>query len=398
MEVGACDKLRCPECRGRLTLEPFATEEHGGRVFVESGVALCEPCRISYPIESGTAVMLRFGTSFHDWFARAHDERLARFAGYSLPHGSPRPGELSVQETFTDEWNLTRESDLSFAYTFNGLVDLNRSVWLRSIADLPPVEKPRTLLDVGCGVGMETMALREATGAEESFGIDLNFALLSRREEYRHLPDVHFVIASLFDLPFERGSFDLVYSQGVLHHTYSTSDAFEAIAPLVRRGGHLFVWVYGLDDHLSPDSPGSQSRSWRRRRNVLEWTFRPLISRCPRFLRDAIFKVLVAGWYARTRLGAALGRGAHHREAWSRENVEHAIRDWLSPRYARRHGYNEVMEWFESAGFEVTDAQSPAAYRKLFSAPLWGVGISGQRREGADSGERDAAIERAEVA
>ena len=50
------------------------------------------------------------------------------------------------------------------------------------------------------------MALREATGAEQLFGIDLNFALLSRREEYRQLPDVSFVIASLFDLPFESES------------------------------------------------------------------------------------------------------------------------------------------------------------------------------------------------
>ena len=77
---------------------------------------LCDRCRVKYPIESGTPVMLRFRTSFHDWFSRNHSRRLQSFARYSLPSGSPRPGELDVQETFTDEWNLTRESDLSFTY------------------------------------------------------------------------------------------------------------------------------------------------------------------------------------------------------------------------------------------------------------------------------------------
>ena len=67
--------------------------------------------------------------------------------------------------------------------------------------------------------------------------------------------------------------------------------------------------------------------------------------------------------------------------AWSPENTEHALRDWLSPRYAHRHGFNEVMGWFESHGFEIEDIQSPTAYQRLFEDPLWGVGMTGKRIE-----------------
>jgi SAM-dependent methyltransferase len=391
MELTAYDKLHCPACMGALALERFSDEQHDGQTYVETGVLLCEACRISYPVESGTPVMLRFKTAFHDWFASAHADRLGEFAEYSHPSGEARPGELSVQETFTDEWNLTREDELSFVFTQDELVELNRKVWLRSIAKLPPEQKPASLLDVGCGVGMETMALREATGAQQLFGIDLNFALLSRRAEFRHRPDVHFVIASLFDLPFEAESFDLVYSEGVIHHTYSTHEAFEAIAPRVRPGGHLFVWVYGLDDHLTPDPHR------RKLDRVLERILRPLISRSPRRLRNAIFKALVAISHARRRRGLAFGEKEGHGGQWSRQNTEHTLRDWLSPRYAHRHGFNEVTEWFESAGFRIVDVQSPSAWRAVADEPPFGVGMTGQRLDGADA-ERSAQPEHATTA
>jgi SAM-dependent methyltransferase len=384
MELTAHERLRCPTCLGELGLERFRDSEHDGRTYVEAGVLLCPECHLLYPIESETPVLLRFATAFNDWFASAHADRLRGVDGYSLPSGEARPGELAIQETFTDEWSLTTEDELSFTFTLDELVELNRKVWLRSIAELPAAERPKSVLDVGCGVGMETMALREATGAEQLVGIDLNFALLSRRAEFRHRPDVQFVIASLFDLPFEPESFDLVYSEGVIHHTYSTREAFAAIAPRVRPGGHLFVWVYGRDDHLIPDGHR------RKVDDLIERVLRPVISRAPGALRDLIFKVLVWISHLRRRRGLAFGEQRRHGEQWSKRNTEHTLRDWLSPRYAHRHGFNEVIEWFESEGFSIEDVQSPSAYRALFDDAPFGVGMTGRRLDGS-SAERPLA-------
>lgn len=364
MQVAAVERLRCPTCTGALELRAFTDPEDS---VLSTGALLCDRCRIAYPVEYETPVMLRFRTPFHDAYGVRHAERLRELSGFELPDAEPRRGETAVQETFTDQWNITRDNELSFMYTHDELVELNRRVWLTWLDDGP---RPQSVLDVGCGAGTETMALRDVTGAQELWGLDANLAVLQRRDDYRHVPGVHYVVSSLFDLPFERESFDFVYSQGVIHHTYSTEDAFESIASRVAPGGHLFVWVYGLDDHLTR---GGASLVSKRANLAAETVLRPALSRAPQPLRDRAFDALTAVWHGRM----AADRG--HPESWTHANTNHALRDWLSPRYARRHGFNEMAEWFEGTGFRVIATQSPAAYRELFGRQLWGVGMTGVR-------------------
>ena len=268
------------------------------RAEIETGALLCERCRILYPVEAGVPVLLRFQTSFYEWFQREYASQLSGLTSYSMPDGEPRKGEKGVQETFTDESNLLHEDELSFGYTHDELVDLNRKVWLRWIERLPEGERPREVLEVGAGGGAETLALHELLAPDQMFALDLNFSLGSRSPELRELPGVTFVIASLFDLPFEDRSFDLVYCEGVLHHTYSTSEAFASIAPRVRPGGHQFIWVYGLEDnHI----PGVSRFQQRRRQFFTEAAVRPIVSRLPGPLRDAFFKVVTGIWHLRQR-------------------------------------------------------------------------------------------------
>jgi hypothetical protein len=67
-----------------------------------------------------------------------------------------------------------------------------------------------------------------------------------------------------------------------------------------------------------------------------------------------------------------------HGVRWKLVNTQHSIRDRLTPRFAHKHSFNEMIEWYEQAGF-TTELHSPSAYRRLFQRPLWGIGIRGTK-------------------
>jgi ubiquinone/menaquinone biosynthesis C-methylase UbiE len=111
-----------------------------------------------------------------------------------------------------------------------------------------PQIDPARILDMGCGVGHNTVPLAAAFPRAKVFGIDVGAPLL----RYAHLRaeglghEVHFVQDNAEHTRFEDASFDLVVSQIILHETSSAATA-RIIAEsrrLLRPGGvavHLEV-------------------------------------------------------------------------------------------------------------------------------------------------------------
>lgn len=368
MKPELAKRLCCPKCQEGLEAHAFVgIEESGG---VQEGVLLCARCRLRFPVTNGVPVLLLFRTALHDSFERRFHEDLERFSSFNTPAEAPGPGEQTIQETFTEEWDpiAAEKDELSFLYTEEDLIALNRDVWLKWLKSTP--REVSSALVVGCGGGLEAIALSRLIPTAEVIAVDISLAVLHLGPALARQPRMHLVVCSLFSLPFRKESFDLVYSQGVIMANPSTRAAFGSIARFARVGGHLFVWVYGLDDHLVRKGlAGVVTRVNR----LVEELLRPILSRCPRILREVCFLVmgLVVHPLVLTRV--------RHRRIWRLKNTIHGLRDRFSPRYAHRHSYNEVIEWYEREGFEIVDVQSPAAYWDLFQKRLWGVGMTGRR-------------------
>ena len=103
----------------------------------------------------------------------------------------------------------------------------------------------KRVLEVGIGQGSEAEQLIRR-GARYS-AVDLTAEAVERtrtRLELRGLPFERIEQGSVLDLPFEAGSFDLVFSHGVLHHVPDIVAAQREIARVLRPGGELAAMLY----------------------------------------------------------------------------------------------------------------------------------------------------------
>jgi len=102
----------------------------------------------------------------------------------------------------------------------------------------------KKVLEIGCGVGIDLLQFARA-GAEVSAvdltpnAIQLATANLAR-EGYRG----NLRVGNAEALDFPDGSFDVVYSHGVLHHTVDTQKSIHEVYRVLGAGGEAIIMLY----------------------------------------------------------------------------------------------------------------------------------------------------------
>ena len=100
------------------------------------------------------------------------------------------------------------------------------------------------LLEVGCGMG--TDLLQFARGGAKCTGVDLtprSVEISRSRFELYGVPG-SFCLSDAERLPFADQSFDVYYSNGVLHHTPETAKAVDEAYRVLKPGGTAKVMLY----------------------------------------------------------------------------------------------------------------------------------------------------------
>jgi SAM-dependent methyltransferase len=119
------------------------------------------------------------------------------------------------------------------------------------------------VLEVGCGVGAQTITLAQRSPAARFTSVDISLdsiAEATRRADEAGLTNVEFRQADIFALPFSAESFDHVFVCFVLEHLARPVAALAILKRLLRPGGTITV-IEG--DHGStsfyPDSPAAHA-------------------------------------------------------------------------------------------------------------------------------------------
>jgi ubiquinone/menaquinone biosynthesis C-methylase UbiE len=102
----------------------------------------------------------------------------------------------------------------------------------------------KDVLEVGCGSGIAVQLFAEA-GAQVT-AVDLtDWAVETTRRRLRTF-GLEGVVqqGDAEQLPFESGSFDLVFSWGVIHHTTDMDKALAELVRVCRPGGRVVIMVY----------------------------------------------------------------------------------------------------------------------------------------------------------
>ncbi len=171
-------------------------------------------------------------------------------------------------------------------------------------------------LEVGCGTGQLTNFLGMHYN-RKVFGSDMCLHSLRLANGFRQrcrIKNAGFVQMNLFRPAFKHGVFDLVVSNGVLHHTADPLGAFKSISRLVKPNGVIIIGLYNKIGRLTTD-------------------FR-------RFLfRVTADKLSFLDAHMRNK-----NYNADRKRAWFFDQYKHP--------HESKHTYSELLNWFESNGFE----------------------------------------------
>jgi SAM-dependent methyltransferase len=204
-------RLRCPACSGEVEEKDAGIE--------------CRTCGRIYPVEDG---LLRMYCP-NDWETSKADVTETIKAFYEE---TPFPN----YEDSDTVWSLREKAE--------------KGVFARLLDE--QIGGGASILEAGCGTGQLSnfLGIRKNRAV---FGADICLNSLRLANEFKArngLDNVRFLQMNLFRPVFAPESFDVVISNGVLHHTSDPFLGFRTIARLVKPGGWIIIGLYNTYGRL----------------------------------------------------------------------------------------------------------------------------------------------------
>lgn len=224
---------------------------------------------------------------------------------------------------------------------------------------------PKLILDAGCGSGYSAqLFFGEHLHRHDYLGIDISSAIKQGEEEFAAagLPG-EFMQADIQDLPIPDESVDMIFSEGVLHHTDDTGAAIASLAHKLKFGGRFLFYVYRkkavvrefTDDHIRQAiSQLSDEEAWEALKPLTKLGIAlgrlnadiEIPEDVPQLgIRKGVYPVQRFFYWNICKL--------FFREEFGFDEMHHINFDWFRPQNCHRHTEEEVRDFCARAGLRI---------------------------------------------
>jgi SAM-dependent methyltransferase len=291
------------------------------------------------------------------------------------PHGHVLPfhdGYLSAAEAehYSDSDTVRTASSFGYEWTtFDAIQPEDAEFWRMYFRDVPPdAYTGKVALDAGCGKGRYSRST--AAHVKALVAADNSVAVEAAARNLAGCENVVVVKADLRSLPFAGDSFEFISCLGVLHHLADPESGFRSLVRLLGPGGHILLYVYSTDGHVTLRTAGLAAAAQLRRITVR------IPHRLLRLLSAPLAGVLYGTVVVPGRLGSRLKierlaalplatyRGMPVRSLWL------DTFDRLSAPVEHRYRQDEIEAWFHRAGLEILATREEAGLFLVGRRPL----------------------------
>jgi arsenite methyltransferase len=312
------------------------------------------------------------------WFAELLGADLPPEGGAIVAHGTTLTmvsGILRAKETVSSTQEQTREA-FGFKWakrdTFEGEFlaharqwlgekwgDVPAAPWLYETSDNPIV------LDAGCGAGVGGLIVFGAAcervrylGADVSDAVDVAKARFAEQDR-----PAMFLQADLNQLPLPENSVDIIYSDGVLHHTDDTAKALARVVRHLKPGGRILFYVYRRKGPIREFTDDYIRDKLRPMSGEEGWAALLPLSKLGKVLGELNIQIDVpepidlleipAGRIDLQRLFYWHVFKAFYQPKLTLQEMNHINYDWYAPTNAHRHTAEEVRGWCKALSLDI---------------------------------------------
>lgn len=271
-----------------------------------------------------------------------------------------------TEETFSFKWKKTE--------TYNSEhFKKNAKRWLlerycgndESLIDKWLSGGRKIILDAGCGSGFSALLVfGQRLKNHDYLGVDISDSIEVAKEKFaeENIP-ADFLKRSLTDIPVADNSIDIIYSEGVLHHTDSTEKSLKYLAKKIKSGGRFLFYVYAkkavireFTDDLIRNSISSLS-------DEEAWEALKPLTKLGRELGNLKVQINVEddipylgikkGKYDLQRFVYWNICKMYYRPEFTIEEMNHINFDWYRPLNCHRHTPEEIKRWCEESNLVI---------------------------------------------